>query len=177
MKIIAIGVLIALFGAIAVILAMAAAKPNTFRVQRSIVINAKPEKIAAQITDFRKWTSWSPYEKKDPAMTRIYTGPKTGLGTVYEWKGNSSVGSGRMEITGISPSIISIKLDFFKPMEGHNIAEFILEPERRSTKVTWVMHGPTSFIGKIFHVFFNMDAMVGGDFETGLGRLKEIAER
>ena len=38
------------------------------------------------------------------------------------------------------------------------------------------MHGPTPFIGKIMHVFINMDRMVGKDFEKGLANLKAIAE-
>ena len=35
----------------------------------------------------------------------------------------------------------------------------------------------TPYWAKIFHVFFNMDKMVGGDFEAGLAKLKSVAER
>ena len=176
MKIV-LGALIVIVAAVVVILIIAATKPDTFQVQRSTTIKAKPEKIAAQITDFHKWTSWSPYEKLDPAMKRTFSGAQAGEGAVYEWNGNSKVGSGRMEITGVSPSKVSIKLDFFKPMEGHNSADFIFEPEGGSTKVTWDMHGPNRFIHKIFHVFFNMDKMVGKAFEEGLQNLKSLSEK
>jgi hypothetical protein len=177
MKKIAIGTLILLSCGIAAILIKAATGPDTFSIRRSIIINAKPEKITAHIIDLRKWTSWSPYEKYDPAMTRTYSGSKAGMGAVYEWKGNSNIGSGRMEITGVVPSRISFKLDFFKPIEGHNTAEFTFEPAGASTRVTWGMSGPNRFIGKIIHVFINMDKMVGKDFEAGLKNLKTIAEK
>jgi hypothetical protein len=83
-----------------------------------------------------------------------------------------------MEITEVSaPSNVTIKLDFLKPMEGHNIAEFTLEPHGDSTNVTWAMHGPAPFLSKVFQVFVNMDTMLGKEFETGLGNLKSIAEK
>ena len=40
-----------------------------------------------------------------------------------------------MEITDTSdPSRVTIKLDFVKPLEGHNVAEFVLAPQGDSTK-------------------------------------------
>jgi len=177
MKKLAVVALIAFIAATAVILIIAATGPDTFHIQRTITINARPEKIAAQIIDLREWKSWSPYEKYDPAMKRTYSGSTNGKGAVYEWKGNSNIGSGRMEITDVSSSIISIKLDFFEPIEGHNTAEFIFQPEGKSTKVTWDMHGPNRFIGKVFHIFINMDEMIGKDFEAGLQNLKSLAEK
>jgi hypothetical protein len=177
MKKIAIGILIVIGGAVAAILIIASTRPNTFSVRRSIAINARPEKIAPYIDDFHKWTSWSPYEKKDPAMKRTYGGSERGKGAVYEWKGDSKVGAGRIEITDASLSRISMKLDFLKPLKAHDTAEFILKPEGKSTNVTWIMQGPNLFIGKIMSVFFNMDKMIGRDFETGLQNLKSVAEK
>lgn len=177
MKKIILGILIVVVAAVAVTLILAATKPDTFVVRRSATVNAEPDRIAEQIIDFRKWAAWSPYEKYDPAMKRTFSGPGKGTGAVYEWKGNSDIGSGRMKILEVTPDRISIQLDFFEPIEGHNTAEFIFEPEGASTRVTWDMHGPTSFIGKIFHVFINMDTMVGKDFEAGLLNLKAVAEK
>jgi hypothetical protein len=39
------------------------------------------------------------------------------------------------------------------------------------------MHGPNRFIGKIMHVFFSMDHMIGKDFEAGLLNIKSLTER
>jgi uncharacterized protein YndB with AHSA1/START domain len=168
--------------AIASVLILAATKPDTFRVQRATTVKAPPDKIFPLINDFHQWVTWSPYEKKDPAMKRSYSGAASGTGAVYAWDGNKNVGSGRMEILDTSaPSKIVIKLDFFTPFEGHNTAEFTMLPQgdatNVTTNVTWLMHGPSPFMGKIMHVFINMDRMVGKDFEIGLANLKKITEK
>ncbi len=173
-KVIAIG-LVCVIGAV---LAFAATKPDTFRVQRTASIQAPPEAIFAQIIDLHGWSAWSPYEKKDPDMQRTFSGAASGKGAIYEWAGNSEVGVGRMEITQASaPSKITIQLDFIKPFEAHNTAEFTLVAKGDATEVTWTMQGPTPYLAKIIHVFFNMDRMVGQDFETGLANLKTLAEK
>ena len=160
------------------LLAFAATKPDSFQVQRTASIKAPPEKIFPLIDDFQNWGSWSPYENKDPAMKRAHSGPASGKGAVYEWDGDKNVGKGRMEITESSPaSKIVIQLDFFKPFEAHNIAEFTLEPQGDTTKVTWAMRGPAPFISKLMQVFINFDHMIGKDFEAGLANLKAVAEK
>jgi carbon monoxide dehydrogenase subunit G len=173
LKIIAIIVVLA----VVVVLVLASRKPDHFRVQRSASIAAPPERIFPLINDFHRWGAWSPYEHKDPDMKRTFSGPGSGRGSTYEWTGNSNIGSGRMEIVESSaPSRVAIQLDFLKPFKAHNMATFTMEPAGRGTNVTWAMDGPTPFVGKIMHVFFNMDRMVGTDFEAGLVNLKTAAE-
>jgi uncharacterized protein YndB with AHSA1/START domain len=163
--------------AIAAILILAATKPDTFRVERAASIKAPPEKIFPLIDDFHRWESWSPYETRDPAMLRTFSGANSGKGAVYAWNGNRNVGSGRMEILDApAPSKVVIKLDFFTPFEGHNTAEFTLQPVGDTTNVTWLMHGPAPFMSKLMQVFISMDNMIGKDFATGLANLKRVAE-
>src|SRR4029079_1683161 len=83
---------------IAGVLAFAATKPDTFRVQRAASIKAPRENILPLITDRRSFAAWSPYEKKDPAMKRTYSGAPSGKGAVYEWDGDKNVGRGRLAI-------------------------------------------------------------------------------
>ena len=162
---------------IAAILGYAMTVPDNFRVQRTTSIKAPPEKIFPLINDFHRWGSWSPWEKMDPEMKRTYSGAASGKGAAYAWQGNSKVGEGRMEIADTSPpSKVTIKLDFMKPFEAHNTAEFTLEPKGDSTNVTWAMYGPSEFITKVMGVFVSMDKMIGKDFETGLANLKTVAE-
>jgi uncharacterized protein YndB with AHSA1/START domain len=164
--------------AIAAVLILAAAKPDTLRVQRAVRIKAPPEEIFPLISDFHLWRSWSPYEQKDPAMKRTYDGAERGNGAVYAWEGDKNVGSGRMEILEASaPQKVVIKLDFFTPFEGHNTAEFTMLPQGDGTHVTWVMHGPARFVTKLIQVFMNLDNMIGKDFEAGLANLKTITEK
>ena len=171
-------VLIGVVVLVAAILVYAATMPDDFRVQRATSIKASPEKIFALISDFHRWDSWSPWEKMDPAMQRTFSGATAGKGAVYAWQGNSKVGEGRMEIADTSPpSRVMIKLDFIKPIEGHNTAEFTLDPKGDSTNVTWSMYGPSAYIAKVIGVFASMDKMIGKEFETGLANMKAVAER
>jgi hypothetical protein len=163
------------------VLGLAATRPNVLSVRRATQIRAKPDKIYDLISDFRNWGSWSPWEKLDPAMQRKLSGAESGKGAVYEWEGKGKVGAGRMEIIGATPpSKITIKLDFIRPFEGHNTAEFTLDAnpaKAGATEVTWAMYGPAPYMAKLMGLFMNMDKMIGKDFETGLANLKSITER
>ncbi len=163
---------------IAGVLGYAATKPDTFRVERSASIKASPEKIYPLINDFKAWPSWSPWEKKDPAMKRSFGAVTSGKGAKYSWEGNNDVGQGSMEIAESVPaSKITLKLDFLKPFEAHNTVDFRLEAKGNMTTVTWAMQGPAPFLSKLIHVFVNMDSMVGKDFEEGLANLRTVAEK
>lgn len=110
-------------------------------------------------------------------MKQTFSGAETGVGSVYQWEGNNDAGSGRMQITqSEAPNKIRIKLDFTKPFEANNIAQFNLVPEGDATKVTWSMEGPNTFMCKVMQTICSMDEMVGKDFEKGLSSLKTISE-
>jgi Polyketide cyclase / dehydrase and lipid transport len=160
------------------LLLIAAMKPNSFRLERSAVINATPDTLFAHINDLRLWNDWSPWAIKDPAMTINYSGAQKGVGAAQSWDGNRNVGRGRMSIIeSVASSQVRYQLDFEKPMVARNIATFALKPEGSGTRITWDMAGPVSFAGKIMHTLFDMDKLIGADFETGLANLKQIAER
>lgn len=160
------------------VLALAASRPDTFRVERSAVIKAPPEKVYALVNDFHQWQQWSPWERMDPGMRRDHSGAPNGVGALYAWEGNKKVGKGQMEITqSTAPSRVVVKLDFLAPFEAHNTAEFVLTPQGDATTVTWAMYGPNLFIGKLMSVFASMDSLVGTDFEAGLANLKAVAEK
>ena len=115
--------------AVAGVLIFAATKPDVFRVTRSAAIKAPPERIQAQLSDFRGWQAWSPWEKLDPAMKRRFGGAQKGKGATYAWEGNGNVGQGSMEITESTPQKVAMDLDFVKPFEAHNKVTFTLAPK------------------------------------------------
>jgi hypothetical protein len=39
------------------------------------------------------------------------------------------------------------------------------------------MYGPSPYIAKLMGLFFDMDTMIGKDFEAGLADLKTVAEK
>jgi Polyketide cyclase / dehydrase and lipid transport len=153
-------------------------RPNQFSLARSLDMRAPPEKIFAQLNDFKNWKAWSPWEKMDPAMQRSLSGAASGKGAKYAWSGNKKVGEGNMQITrSVAPSSVVLDLNFLKPIKGSNVTEFKIVPKAGGSQVQWEMRGPTTTMMRIFHAVMDMDAMVGKDFEAGLRNLKSVVER
>ena len=170
-------ILIALAVIVIVFVVIVAMQQAEFRVARSAAISAPPPAVFAQVNDFHKWEAWNPWGKIDPAMKQSYEGAPAGTGAIYTWIGNQEVGEGRMTITESRPSdLIRIKLEFMKPFQATNTAEFTFKPEGDLTAVTWSMSGENNFMAKALHLFMNMDKMVGGQFEKGLAQMKSFAE-
>ena len=149
---------------------------ETFRIERSTLIDAPRQAAFALVDDFHRWTAWSPWEKLDSDLKRTYSGAANGVGAVYAWEGRKA-GSGRMEITTADPARrIVIQLDFIKPFAAHNIAEFTFARDGKGTRVTWVMTGPVTLMSKIMGLFFSTEKFVGPQFEEGLANMKRMAE-
>ena len=174
-KIILIAVVVAIVG----VLLFAATRPSRFVVTRTAVIDASPERLEAMVSDFHQWSAWSPWEKMDPGMTRTYGGPDRGVGATYDWAGNDKVGSGGMEIEKVTPGReVVVGLHFLKPFPADNTGRFVFEPQGAgATKVTWSMTGKNPYIAKLMGLVFNMDQMIGKDFEKGLADMKIAAEK
>jgi uncharacterized protein YndB with AHSA1/START domain len=171
LKGIALVVVVAACGLVAV----ASTRPDDFRIERSLRIEAPAARIYPLVNDLHRHAEWSPFEKKDPAMARRHSGAPQGPGAVYEWNGNAEIGSGRMEILeSKEPERVAIKLDFLTPLEAHNTAEFLFVPDGEATTVTWAMYGPQPFLGKVMSVLLDMDTMIGREFEAGLANLAAI---
>jgi uncharacterized protein YndB with AHSA1/START domain len=163
---------------VAALLIFAATKPKDFRIRRSILINAHPEKVFAFINDFHQWSLWAPQDRENPSLTRTYSGRESGLGAISDWKGNGNAGVGRMSIIESTvPSTISVRVDWSKPFKVTNINEFVLQPAQGQTKVIWTMRGDNLYVMKLMSVFVNMDKQMGSHFETGLADLKSAAEK
>lgn len=159
-------------GVVAVILLIAAFRPNTFRVERSATVPAAPEVVFPLVDDLEAWRGWSPWEGLDPDMKRTYEGAKRGVGAVYAWDGDRKAGAGRMEIVeSVPPERIAVTLDFTRPFSANNRVEIALAPVDDGTRVTWTMTGASPFMFRVMGVFMSMDTMIGRDFERGLANL------
>ncbi len=156
----------------------AATRPGRYHVERTITIAAPAPVAFARVNDLRAWTAWSPWEKLDPGMRKTFAGPARGVGASYAWQGNDQVGAGKMTVTAERvPYSIRYRLEFREPFVGLAESSFTFAPNGAdSTVVTWAMEGANDFVGKLFSVFVDMDARVGGDFERGLAQLKTVAE-
>jgi len=153
---------------------------DTFTVERSTTVEAPAESIYPHIADFHRWTVWSPWEDVDPGLQRSYSGPESGTGAKYAWSGNRKAGRGSMEVVRADhPGRVEIDLVFEKPWKARNDTIFALEPvaaDPQRTQVTWTMTGPQTLRGRVLGKVFNMERLLGNDFEKGLARLKSVAE-
>ncbi len=167
-------VLAAILVVFVIIVAM---QPAKFRITRTITIGAPPALIFGHINDLHQWEAWSPWAKIDPNATMTFEGPAAGTGAKYHWSGNSKVGEGAMTVIDSRPGeLVQLQLDFKKPFEATNIADFTFKPEGDQTVVTWGMSGTNNFVFKAVGLFMNCDKMIGGEFEKGLRDLKTVAE-
>lgn len=157
--------------------AYVARRPADFRYERSDVIQASAEKIFPYLNDFKLGGEWSPYEKMDPNMKKVYAGPAAGVGATMDFDAKADVGSGRLEIIESVPaSRVVLKLTMTKPMQGVNTVEYRLSPEATGTRFTWAMYGHGNFFSKLISVFIDCEKMVGAQFAAGIANLKKIVE-
>lgn len=143
-------------------------------IQRSTTIPATAAQISEKIIDFRKWREWSPWEELDPNLQRTFSGSESGVGAVYEWRGNKKAGTGRMEITSVAPDKITSDLTFIKPFKSEAKIVFEFQESNGSTTLNWTVSNPKTLGMRIFNLFVNMDKAVGKDLEKGLDKLKQL---
>lgn len=162
---------------IAVFVVVVAMQPDGFRVARSISISAPPVTVFAKVNDLRTWQQFSPWAKLDPNAKATFAGPETGTASSFTWAGNNEVGEGTMTIVESRPhELIRFKLEFVKPFEGTNDAEFTFKPAGAQTEVTWSMSGKNNFLFKAVGLFIDCEKMIGPQFEEGLANLKALSE-
>lgn len=170
-------ILIGVGAVIALGLILVAFRPKHYQVTRSLAMEAPPEVVFHQVNTLRNWEGWSPWAKLDPTMKQTYTGPVDGVGSKYEWQGNSKVGQGSMTIRVSEPARrIGIDLVFLKPFSATCDTQFTFDQNLTGTIVTWSMAGTNNYMAKLFGLIFNMNRLIGNDFEKGLQAMKTIVE-
>ena len=171
-------ILVGIVVVVAGVVLLVATRPAEFSVTRSATMSAPAATVHALVNDFHEWSKWSPWEHRDPNMTRTYDGTDAGKGAEYRWSGDKNVGEGMMRITeSVPPELILIHLEFIKPFKATNTTECKFTPEDGGTKVTWSMMGRNNFMAKAMSLFMDMDKMIGKDFEQGLADMKAAAEK
>jgi hypothetical protein len=165
--------IVAALAALAILLAWR--RPDAFRVERSIHVDAPPERIAPLIGDLRRFNTWNPFAA-GKLMRLDYSGPERGTGAVCDFSGPRGAGRGRLAVTGTEPGKITMQLTMTAPIRCENAIAFVLAPGVQGTGVTWSMEGRSPFIVKLMGLLFDTDCMAGRDLERGLAALKEQAE-
>ena len=63
-----------------------------------------------------------------------------------------------------------------RPFASTSDASFTFTPGPEGTRVTWAMDGKNNFLAKAASLVFDVDKLVGNDFEHGLAAMKTIVE-
>jgi uncharacterized protein YndB with AHSA1/START domain len=167
---VAIGTLMLLIVGVGLIL------PSQFEVQRSVDINAAPEKVYDLVVDTRQWKNWTVWNRRDPNMRIVYSGPPFGMGAKWAWESKTE-GRGAMEFTRVEPNRrVEYRLHF-PEFNMTSTGALILEPAGKGTRITWTNVGDTGSNPLKHYLSAMMDRMVGPDFEQGLANLKALAEK
>jgi uncharacterized membrane protein len=90
-----------LLGVVAVIIifsVLVMRQPDSYRVERSIGIEAPAERVYAHIADLKQWPAWSPWAQRDPNMEMEFSEVTTGVGAWSAWDSESE-GRGRQTIS------------------------------------------------------------------------------
>ncbi|MBL8791311.1 MAG: SRPBCC family protein, partial [Rhizobiales bacterium] len=133
--------------------------------------------IFAIVSDLQRNKEWSPWIAMDPAIELSFSGPGNGgpgVGQKMSWTSkNPQVGTGWQEVTALAPNerVVSA-LDF----SGNKAtATLLLKPQGEATAITWAFDATLSGVAeRWFGLFF--DRLIGPDFESGLTKLKGVAE-
>jgi hypothetical protein len=149
--------------------------PSTYRVERTEVIQAPDSLIYEQLADFKEWTSWSAWSKRDSAAINTFSGEAATVGQRWEWSGEI-LGKGQMEHTSLEPlKRVESKLTFTEPQAMVATSILTMQKTPSGTRVSMAMEGTLAFpIERLFGIV--MDDLIGPDFQEGLSNLKTKLE-
>ncbi len=154
--------------------AMGSFLPTTYLVSRTVTIEADAATIHKVVGDLKKWDLWAPWKDEDPTILTTFGEKTTGVGASQSWVGKD--GDGSLTFTASSPTR-GIEYDLYFDKGAYQCwAAMLYKPEGNKTVVEWVMKGnmDTPVLGG--YVAMMMDSAVGGMFERGLYKLKEVVE-
>ncbi len=142
---------------------------GSFRVRRSLEIDASPENTFAAIVDFKSWPEWSPWLMHEPDTRIEYSADYQAEGGYYSWDGKV-VGAGKLTHVAIRPQVrIEQQIEFIRPFKSVNRVNWDFEPSDARTLVSWEMEGEMPFLFRFMTK--RMEPMIGRDYELGLAML------
>lgn len=149
--------------------------PSSWRVERSVVINAPTASVHALVGDLKRWSEWIPWTSEtDPSVVYTFKDPTNDVGGSMSWKGEK-MGVGSLTLTAANPTTgiaYEMQMEDTPPAKG----SISYTAESSQTKVTWVDSGELGLnpINRYFGLLIG--PMLGADFDKGLAKLKQKAE-
>lgn len=146
--------------------------PQTYRVQKTITINASEMIVQPLVSDFSQWYKWSPWQQIDPTIIFYQGKPSTGVGAYQTWDGKW--GTGEMTITAISDEKIVFNVLFAQEHIVNSQISFVKDEE--AITVTWQIKGvaTTPFISGYLAILTKN--ILSNAVSQGLINLKTVAQ-
>ncbi len=168
------GIVLAL---VALFVAGAYLLPSSVTTERTVLIEAPPDRVYARLIDLKKFTDWSPWAKLDPDAQYTFEGTPEGPGQVMKWSStHEQVGSGSQEIMEATPNEnIKVALDFGDM--GTARSWYTLKPEGAGTQVTWGFATDLGNNPLMRWMGIKFDDWIEADFDRGLASLKQVVEK
>ncbi|MDN5215819.1 SRPBCC family protein [Fulvivirgaceae bacterium BMA12] len=149
--------------------------PSKVFVERSIVVNARPEEVYNYLEDLRNFQEWAYWAEIDPLTAYEYKGALKGVGSRMDWHSEHvGMGYGSLWIVAtIPPRQINLDIqlrEFDKPAQ----MTFNFLEEGNGTRITWNFQ--TKFYG--YWKFFvpMMEEELGPAYEKGLRKIKSVLD-
>lgn len=168
-----------LLGLVALVLGLVVVSffmPKTYRVERAVVIQAKPEAVFPLLADLKQWPKWGVWHERDPAMTIAYSPVTTGVGAFSDWQSKTQ-GNGKATVTAVEP-LKSVTYTLEMPDQGMlGVGVLAMSPaENGAVRVTTTMTGELGMNPMMRLMGPFLDKLIGPDFEAGLAKVKRVAE-
>jgi len=172
-----LGILIAI-AAVGVIV-LGVIEPKDAIVKRSILIHSPKDSVFAQISKFRNWPNWSPWQKLDTAMKIAYEGEDGQAGSGYTWVGDEyKVGSGEIKSSAVQGTRMDYEFHLnLKPWQMNATGALdAKDTVNHNVLVTWTFSKHTPFPFNAAAMFLDLEKWMGPDLESGLLNLKQYTE-
>ena len=145
-----------------------------WNVQKSIEINAPVSKVYQMVSDYRTWTSWSPWLIAEPQAKVDISDRSNQVGSTYHWSG-TVVGEGKLEHVRLEQDrLVEAQLSFLRPMKSVCKTDFKLEAIGDRTRLVWSIDGNLPWY--LFFLTPMVKTMVGMDYQRGITMIAELAE-
>jgi len=171
-------ILYVVLGIVLLILLLGLIVSKDMSYEKSIPINATIDKVWNNVSSHKSMNHWSPWNEKDPNMTKTLTGTDGTMGAKQAWKSDvKGVGEGSQTITKLDePNLMETRLEFLKPFKSTADAYVKLSKEGNNTKASWGFKSTMPYPMNIMKLFMNFKKAMDADFGSGLKKLKMLCE-
>ncbi len=153
--------------------------PTQQKVEKSILINAKPGDVYRQMMLLQNFNTWSVWGKSDSTIKYTTDGKDGVPGAKVSWEGSPLIsGKGEIMLTELQQDkliVHDVNLVEPRPLKAHS--KFELVPVGNQTEVKWTFTVPSKRPFNIFNIFYNLEKEKGNDFARGLSALKMMVEK